>query len=209
MKLNPPSGSMISVTTDVADPVIIIPHRGGGVMRYFTGLFMLFWLGMWFVGLSTTISKLMSGGLGSDGANFFVIFWLGGWTLGGGMVMLMLYRTFRPSVPESLRLTPNGVEYDSGIPPFELNNDRSRQKDFWRSDFSMRTRVSLDRRQLQSLHLRETDSGNRLTVDVAAARIDMAKSANEIEREWLYQLLANHYALPQVPAGERVAAKRA
>jgi hypothetical protein len=41
--------------------------------------------------------------------------------------------------------------------------------------------------------------GNRLTVDVDALRLDIAQSASEIEREWLYQLLAKRYSLPSAP----------
>jgi len=37
---------------------------------------------------------------------------------------------------------------------------------------------------------------NRLTVDADALHIDIAQSASEIEREWLYQLLEKRYALP-------------
>ena len=62
--------------------------------------------------------------------------------------------------------------------------------------FTKRTRVELDRRNLQSLRLRETNDGNRLTVDVDALRLDIAQSASEIEREWLYELLAKRYSLP-------------
>jgi hypothetical protein len=61
--------------------------------------------------------------------------------------------------------------------------------------FPKKTSVELDWRALQSLHLRESNDGNRLTVDADAARLDIAQSAGEIEREWLYQLLATRYSL--------------
>jgi hypothetical protein len=44
-----------------------------------------------------------------------------------------------------------------------------------KSMFPKRTRVELDRRNLQSLRLRETNDGNRLTVDVDALRLDIAQ----------------------------------
>ena len=67
--------------------------------------------------------------------------------------------------------------------------------------FPKRTRLELDRHTLQSLRLRETDGGNRLTVDAGAQRLDLAGAATEVEREWLYRLLAKRYALsvPAVP----------
>jgi hypothetical protein len=195
MNLKPPEGSNIAVVAEGADPVITIPHEGGGAMRYFVGLFLLFWLGGWFVGFSATVPKVFS-----DNPPPFLIFWLGGWTLGGAFAMYYLYRIFRPSIPESLRLTRNSVIYDSGIPPFQMVSRYANAKDAWQSFHPKRTRIELDRRQLQSLRLRDTDAGNRLTVDAGALRLDMAKSASEIEREWLYQVLARHYSLPSTPA---------
>jgi hypothetical protein len=202
MNFEPPNGSRISVTTDGAHPVILVPHGSGGVMRYFVGTFMLAWLGGWFVGLIATVWKLLSGGAPRE-AQAFLVFWLVGWILAGAMAMYWAYRLFRPSVPESLTLMPKGVTYDSGIPP-----PPSRQtywgstsvKDQWKSMFPKRTRVEVDRQKLQSLRLRETNDGNRLTIDADARRLDIAYAASEIEREWLYQLLTKRYALP-LPRG--------
>jgi hypothetical protein len=99
MILKPPDGSKISVTTEGNDPVIVVPHGSASAMRYFVGLFLLFWLGGWFFGFSSTIWTLASGKF-----HPFLVFWLGGWTLAGIAVVLCLYRIFRPSIPGSLRL---------------------------------------------------------------------------------------------------------
>jgi hypothetical protein len=189
MILKPPDGSKISVTTEGIDPVIVVPHGSASAIRYFVGLFLLFWLGGWFVGFSSTISTLASGKF-----HLFLVFWLGGWTLAGIAVVLCLYRIFRPSIPESLRLMLQGVRYDSGIPPFQMNPVN--QMNSWKSLFPERTRVDIDRQKLKSLRLRETEAGNRLTVDAGAARLDIAQSASEVEREWLYQVLAKRYSVP-------------
>ena len=189
MILKPPDGSKISVTTEGIDPVIVVPHGSASAIRYFVGLFLLFWLGGWFVGFSSTISTLASGKF-----HLFLVFWLGGWTLAGIAVVLCLYRIFRPSIPESLRLMLQGVRYDSGIPPFQMNPVN--QMNSWKTLFPKRTRVDIDRQKLKSLRLRETEAGNRLTVDAGAARLDIAPSASEVEREWLYQVLAKRYSVP-------------
>lgn len=204
MDLMPPSGSKILVTTSGADTVITIPQESGGPMRYFGGLFLLFWLGLWFVGFSTAVSKLRSGGLESVAANGFLVFWLGAWTVGGAFAMFYLYKMTRPSVPESLRLMPVGVAYDSGVPPLQMNFNQANQYEAWKNLFSKRMRVELDRRQLQSLRLRETESGNRLTLDANAARLDIARSVSEVEREWLYQLLAGRYLKSPAPGNASV-----
>jgi hypothetical protein len=194
MILNPPNGSKISVSTDGGDPVILVPQESGGMMRYFVGLFVLFWLGGWCFGFGSAVSDLSSGKGGG-----FLVFWLGAWTVGGIMAMLFLYRALRPTAPESLRLRVNGVIYDSGVPPLQMQSGDMSGKDAWKSYFPKRTRVELDRRQLQSLRLRETDTGNRLTVDVDAERLEIARPASEVEREWLFQTLAKRYSLPSAP----------
>jgi hypothetical protein len=194
LNLAPPSGFRISVTTDGGHPLIVVPHRSGP-MRYFVGLFLLAWIGGWFAGFSSAIWALLSG----KGPPFLV-FWLVGWMLAGAFALYLAYRALRPSVPELLRLMPNGVRYDSGIPSLYIHFGYTSPQGAWRHMFPKRTRVELDRRKLQSLRLRETNDGNRLTVDADALRLDIAQSASEIEREWLYQLLANRYSLP---TGER------
>ena len=198
--LQPPSGSRISVTTDGGCPVIVIPPGNGGPMRYFMGLFTVFWLGGWYWGLRTALSQVWSGK-----APAFVIFWLVAWTLAGVYAMYMVYRALRPSVPESLKLMANGVSYDSGVPPLQPSfGYASRSRSDWRSLFPKRTRLEIDWQNLQSLRLRATNGGNRLTVDVGVLRIDIAGSAGEIEREWLYQLLAKRYSLaPEKNSADR------
>jgi hypothetical protein len=196
MDLKPPAGSRITIATDGPDPAIVIPNSGGAT-QYFTGLFLLFWLGMWTIGFRDVGSKVVSGN-----ANAFLVFWLGAWTVGGIFAALSLYRIFRPGVPESLTLKRNSVTYDSGIQPLQFNTySRYRKpKDTWNSLFPKRIRADFDQRQLQSLRLRETDSGNRLTIDADAARLEIARAASEVEREWLVRLLAQRYSLPQALA---------
>jgi hypothetical protein len=194
VSLEPPRGSRISVTTEGVNPLIVAPHESGGLMRYFVGLFVLAWLGGWTVGFVSVVRTLSSGGTPS-GAYAFLVFWLAAWTLGGVWAVYLAYRAFRPTVPESLKLMPNGVTYDSGVPPLQMYFGYTSNR-AWKLMFPKRTRVELDRRNLQSLRLRETNDGNRLTVDADALRLDIAQSASEIEREWLYELLSKRYSLP-------------
>jgi hypothetical protein len=194
--INPPPGSAISVTTDGAAPVITIPQPSAGVSRYFIGLFLLFWLGGWFIGFRSVLSEVLSGK-----AQPFLILWLGGWTIGGCFAAWSVYRIFRPAVPETLKLGAEGVGYDSGIPPFQQNFGTVNRKDAWKSYFPKRTIVTVSRLDLRSLRLRETDLENRLTVDVASARVDLARAASEVEREWLHRVLTERYSLPTKERG--------
>jgi hypothetical protein len=196
MDISPPAGSKISVVSDGADPIIVIPAPSSP-MRYFTGLFLLCWLGGWFLGESHAVSEIISGK-----ASAFLIFWLGAWTLGGAFAAYSAYRSLRPPIPETLQLQRSSIGYDSGLPPVQFNSWRnSNTLSNWRSVFPKRVLADLDRSELQSLRLRETESGNRLTVDVEAERIEIASGASEVEREWLARLLARRYSLPQVFGG--------
>jgi hypothetical protein len=194
MELNPPAGSKISIIRDGVDPTIVIPAAGGS-SRYFIGLFMLFWLGMWQIGFRDAASKVLAGN-----APAFLIFWLGGWTLGGVAAVYTLFRIFRPSMPETLTLRRSSISYDSGVAPPQFNSYRRNQNPIsaWRSTFPKRVRAEIERKQLQSLRLRETEAGNRLTMDLNATRLDLASTASEVEREWLAGVLARRYSLSQV-----------
>jgi hypothetical protein len=200
MDLNPPEGSGISISYDEADPTIIIPARGSA-SRYFGGVFLLFWLGGWAFGFKSAASQLMSGN-----GNLFVVFWLGAWTVGGILAALTAYRTFRPTVPETLQLRRGSVAFDSGIPPLEFNSYQRKNstRDYWNSLLSRRIRADLNRPQLHTLRLRETESGNRLTIDIDARRIELASQTGEVEREWIAQLLSKRYGLTQVFPGKGV-----
>jgi hypothetical protein len=89
---------------------------------------------------------------------------------------------------------------DLNPPPPQFNSCKRTQNPMsaWRSMFPKRLQADLDRSELQSLRLREIESGNRLTVDVEAQRIEIASAASEVEREWLARLLARRYSLRQV-----------
>ena len=93
MDWQPPEGSKISITTDGADPTVVIPSAGGA-WRYFTGLFALFWLGGWTFGFKDASSQVISG----NGSAFLVL-WLGGWTLGGIFAAFIVYRAFGRRFP--------------------------------------------------------------------------------------------------------------
>jgi hypothetical protein len=194
MDLNPPIGSSISIRRGEQGPLIIIPAKGSP-SRYLGGLFLLFWLGGWAFGFISVLTKLLSGN-----GNAFEVFWLGAWTVGGVLAAYTAFRIFRPSVPETLLLKRSGIDYDAGIPPLELNTYQKR-KNYWGSVFAKRLRTELGRQELISLRLRETEEGNRLTIDIGAKRVELASQASEVEREWLGRLLADRYALPQVMPG--------
>jgi hypothetical protein len=196
MSLDPPNGSRISVATDGGEPLIVVPHARPGAIRYVTGFFLLILIGIWCFGFSRSISALWSGN-----ANGLFLAWLAGWTALGAFAAYCLYRLFGPAVPESLRLRPNGIAYDSGVPQLQMQSETINFANARKIYFPKRTRTELDQRQLASLRLGDTDSGNRLTVDVGVDRIEIARSVGAMEREWLYRTLAKRYSLSAAPGG--------
>ena len=191
MKITPPKGSKISVgTNELGEPVIAVPVAQN-VSRYFGGIFLLLWLVGWFFGETSVASQILSGK-----ASGFHIIWLAMWTMGGMFAAYAAYRSLRPTVPESLRLTRTGVGFDSGVLPPRFERNRSAWGNL-SNTFPKRIRCEINLRQLQSLRLRDTDTGNRLTVDVDNQRIEIAAAATEVEREWLARVLTERYGLPQ------------
>ena len=168
--------------------VIKIHRKHEGVMKFIIGFFLLFWLGGWFWGLVEDFEKVVSGK-----ADVLFIVRHVAEVVGGICAGYLIYILFRPYAPETLRLGSNSVHYDTGFPAFHLEFDFDDPKGIWRPMLPKRRYLNLEKRILHTLVLRETDSGNRLTVDHNAERIDIGKSASEVEREWLYEILSKTY----------------
>lgn len=190
--ISPPDGSKFTVDVEGGHQKIIMPQQSGGILRWFIGCFLLFWLGGWFVGWTSAASEIFEKA-GKGATSPFLIFWLCGWTLGGVMAMWILYRTFRPTVPEVIVLTRPEMLYDSGVAPFSFSLSLKSQMDFWKKLFQKRIKTAFSPSQLKTLKLREFDTGNRLTIDIGSKRIDLAAGASEPEREWLFDVLNKHY----------------
>ena len=185
-----PQGSKIELSNHNGHHLITIPHSSGSVMRYFIGAFLLFWLGGWFMGFTSALDNVLSGKGGA-----FIIFWLGGWTIGGILVVFTIYRIFRKAVPEQILLNRPNLAYDTGVPPFNvsLNMHASNQKGVWKSLFARQKKYEFMPNEIETLQLRETDSGNRLTIDQGSKRHELGAGVSEIEREWLYDYIKKNY----------------
>lgn len=189
MKPALPEDSEIEISHHNGYELLTVPHSSGGIARYFVGLFLLFWLGGWFTGFTSALDQITSGK-----ADAFIIFWLGGWTIGGLFAFFFLYRIFKKTVPEMLLLNRPNLAYDTGIPPFQITFHPTNQKEYWKSLFAKRKKHEFTPEQMKTLKLRETDSGNRLTIDSGAKRHEIGNGVSEIEREWLYVHLSKNYS---------------
>jgi hypothetical protein len=190
----PPTGSKITVRTDDGDPVIVIPYATSGLARYSGGLFLLVWFALWTAGLVAVGTKFIVDAFRGH-ADIFTAFWLVIAIMADVYAGYAVFRIFRPAIPETFRLKRGSLLYDSGVIPPQMTYGYTKYRNRWNPMFAKRTVVEIDRKGLQTLRLRDTDSGNRLTVDANAARLDLAVNSTEIEREWLYQLIADRYTL--------------
>lgn len=188
MNPNLPQDSNIEMTTVDGQKQIIIPYEKAGIMRYFIGAFLVFWLSMWFSGFVTVGSQILAGE-----ANAFLFFWFAGWSVGGMFAGTMIFKIFRKSTPQSLLLNRPNLLLDTGTAPF--NPTMGNQKDIWKMLFLKRKNIEFTHRELETLKLRETDDSNRLTIDKDSERIELASSATEIEREWLFEYLKSSYRI--------------
>lgn len=160
------------------------------------GFFVIAWLGGWAFGEVSAVKQLLRGP--PPGAAAFLVFWLCAWTLGGAYAVWIVRRIFQRPVPETLLVNAAGVTVDSGIPPLEIWTVQwfTRNSSQWKENtFPKRIVDTLPPRQLASLRLRETGEGNRLTVDAGARRIEFAKAATDVEREWLFNVLTEKFRL--------------
>lgn len=183
---NLPSSSRIRLSTQNGQHVLSVPYDGHGAMKFFIGLFLAAWLCMWAFSLSFALPIALSG----DGGGFMII-WVIAWTAGGGWAAFFLYRLLKGTVPQTLVLDKPHLRIDTGTPPIKLGRSNQSLKNL----FPKRKHLKLTGDQTKSITLRRTDSGNRLTIDHGADRIDLAVGATEIEREWLYNFLKKEYAL--------------
>jgi hypothetical protein len=195
--MTPLPNSKITQTIDGNGyPLVTLPSSSN-FLRYPIAAFLVFWMGGWLMGELSVIRELITGRAGA--ADLFLIFWLGGWTVGGFFAMATLWRILRPAVPESLTFSKPQLIYDSGIQPFDMMSfSRSRlsnQMNPWKKIFQKRRVLTFSPGEVGTLKLRDTDGGNRLTIDKENERIDLGEGLTEVEREWLYGQMKSVYNL--------------
>jgi len=188
MNQRPPQGSNIEIDMVNGYQRILIPPKNPATTKYLTGVFLVLWLCAWFIAFINAINEIISGTAG-----VFLIFWLGLWSIGGILVIFYIYQIFRKSVPEQLLLNKPNLSINIGMTI--TISDLSGQDYYWKSILPKRRGIELNYNEIKTLKLRETKSGNRLTVDKGTERIEFAALATEVEREWLFQYLSKSYNL--------------
>lgn len=191
----PPAGSTISIQSDGADLLVVVAYRRIGP-RFFRVIILL--------GALTVCARYIwdqSQWLGTSPILTPILLTI---ALAFGLMALgSIYLNLRTPTSETLRLTPRGIRYDSGLPP-ELTWERNGRWS-WRYLIPRRTKLDISRATLRTLRLRPTGKSNRLTLDVGPRPLDLASEATAIEREWLYEVIVDRYALAAGEAGRGAA----
>ena len=191
--MTPPEGSKVKIEIDRGYQKIIMPHDSGGIMRFFIATFLIAWLGGWAFGWIAALGSLFK----ADGPSGFIIFWLVGWTVGGFFAFWFLFRLLRPTVPEELLLSIPSLVHDSGVSPLTMSFDYRSQMEVWKKMLKKRKTTEFGHKDIPTLRLRDVDGGNRVTIDKGTERIDLGLSLSEVEREWLFSILAAKYNTEQ------------
>lgn len=193
MHADPPIESRIKVEADRNDNVrLILPEPKREIARYGVSAFLIFWLCGWAYGWISVFHAITSG---AKNGGFFAVVWLGAWTVGGGFAIWTLWRMLRPSVPETLVFAKPNLIYDTGIQPPPISFGYSRGADMWKKMFQKRRQIEFTGADIATIKLRDTDADNRLTIDQRNDRIDLGRTLSEVEREWLFQLIRQEYAV--------------
>jgi hypothetical protein len=199
MTAQPPSGSKIILARDGQDELITIPPPAKTTAQFGIAAFLSCWIVGWAVGWVSAFGALFGkAGPGAGGGKAFLAFWLCGWTVGGIFAIRTLRALLRKPTPALFRLRSDGIAYDSGTAPVQWSTDPKFQKNFWGDVFKKRLIRQFTSQELTSLKLREADGSNRLTIDAGNERIDLAVTATEVEREWLFECIARRYNLATV-----------
>ena len=185
---HPPSDSKIEIDSSSKEQKIVIPHVKPRTIRFFSIPFLVLWFAGWSIGFAAVCGQFLEG----KGSVFLGV-WLVVWALAGIMASSFLFQWIRRPLPEVLSLSKSGLSFDSGTPPntslfYELSRGGG-----WKAIFPRRLNLEFSAEELSTVALRETGFGNRLTIDKGSDRFEIARSATEVDRDWLFEYIqASH-----------------
>ncbi|RBO80206.1 hypothetical protein [Marinomonas aquiplantarum] len=104
------------------------------------------------------------------------------------ILLKMAHRLLRKVADLTIKITPNGLEYDSGIPPLFIGFG-SGYFDFWKSVFFKRQHIEFDSSEMKAIYLEEKKSQRCLVMMKRGKEIEIAKYITDQQKKDLYQLL--------------------
>lgn len=163
----------------------------GGIQRYFISVFMLAWIGGWFIGFKDVVIQLIN--KPQSEANGFLMFWLLAWVAGGSLVFYYILLILRPQKPEKITIHLDYIEYDTGtFSPITAGYNRGKtfnQFNQWNDYFQKRKVFSnLQRSQIKFVHEKNP---SRIYFDWESKRYEVGSGLSEPDIDWLYSKLSN------------------
>ena len=183
----PPQGTKIQVVSQDGRQVIIVPCDKESIWRFIVGGFLLLHV---LVLLLTSPSRYND--LILESSHAFLIFWVGGRLIGVIVQCYLIYRLLRKRISETLTLN-SSLSFDSGVPPLRLKYSEGFMESA-QTLFFIRDRIKFEPSELESLTLRETDSGGELTINKGQARIQLVSGVSNEEKEWVFNILQQHFS---------------
>ncbi len=189
MTLSPPSGSRLEVKNDNGRVLIIVPHRQCGTLR---ALLKALSIGSMFtvpcIWVVTSIGEVLAGWSIDAIAE---VAYAG---LACSISMNIMYRNFVSPLPAELRLGESGLEMFTGTPALKLLLGEVSQvalRQLLSVILIAPRRYEFTRNQIDTLRLRE--DGRRLTIEQSGRQVEIARSATDSDRKWLFALLQSTY----------------
>ena len=91
----------------------------------------------------------------------------------------------------TIKITDNGLTYDSGIPPLFIGFG-SGYFDFWKSFFFKRQHIEFDSSEMKAIYLEEKKSQICLVMMKRGKEIEIAKYTTDQQKKDLYQFLKKY-----------------
>ncbi len=186
-----PNGSQIEKSYTTQGYSIQWKNPDNLLSRYGSVAFMLFWLGGWSIGETTTAQKLWTEFQQGKPLVSFEIIWLGGWTVAGLSALSYIYPFLRDAGTTQLVLGNYELTYNPGRQPtteFLLNKTKQVGNSFIYTGGNNITAKKQDISNLQLIYIGER---LRLSFDIGAQRIEVGEYLTEPEKEWLHKTIEN------------------
>ncbi len=197
--LEPPVGSKIKITYENGDPKITIPCSTSIMRRVLNTIFII--LAIFTLAF---LCKLLGSEFLKNTNHLNLLLYLAIQPIIILYLIFLLFRNFKTILPETITLSQQSLQYDSGItqlPPLFLPSFTTRRAPlpiFFRILFQKRIRTEINYLKLKTLALTKLSIVYIvLTVYDQEKKYYLGISANNAEREWLFKTIQDYYNLPQ------------
>ncbi len=187
-----PNGSQITTDLTPQGTKIQWKNPDNPIYRFGVAAFLLFWLGGWVTGETTTAQKLWIEFQQGKPLDSFLFFWLCGWTVGGVFAVTFLISLLRGAGRAQLLLGNFELVYKPGGIPVSSIFQRNRPQ--MSNPFKMLTggkTITARKQEITKLQIGYAGDQLRVTFDLGAQRVEVGEYLTEPEKEWLHKTIEN------------------